>query len=46
MRQPPRPTARVNIVKALNEGGFGDTTRVVRINDWTTGGPTATSSTS
>ena len=27
---------RVNIVKALNEGGFGDTTRVVRINDWTT----------
>ncbi len=27
---------RVNVVKALNEGGFGDTTRVVRINDWTT----------
>ncbi|MFZ2238820.1 MAG: CoA ester lyase [Gordonia amarae] len=27
---------RLNIVKALNEGGFGDTTRVVRINDWTT----------
>jgi citrate lyase subunit beta / citryl-CoA lyase len=28
--------ARSNIVAALNEGGFGGSTRVVRVNDWTT----------
>ncbi len=28
--------ARGNIVSALNEGGWGDKVRVVRINDWTT----------
>ena len=28
--------ARKNIVAALNEGGYGDKVRVVRINDWTT----------
>jgi citrate lyase subunit beta/citryl-CoA lyase len=28
--------ARKNIVAALNEGGYGGKTRVVRVNDWTT----------
>ena len=28
--------ARKNIVAALNEGGWGNKTRVVRVNDWTT----------
>jgi len=28
--------ARANIVAALNEGGWGDKVRVVRVNDWTT----------
>jgi citrate lyase subunit beta/citryl-CoA lyase len=28
--------ARDNIVAALNEGGWGEKTRVVRVNDWTT----------
>lgn len=28
--------ARKNIVAALNEGGWGSKTRVVRVNDWTT----------
>jgi len=28
--------ARKNIVGALNEGGWGDKVRVVRVNDWTT----------
>ena len=28
--------ARKNIVAALNEGGWGDKLRVVRVNDWTT----------
>ena len=31
-----KPDARGNIVSALNEGGWGDKVRVVRINDWTT----------
>src|ERR1700744_3400187 len=31
-----KPGARKNIVAALNEGGWGDKIRVVRINDWTT----------
>ena len=31
-----KPEARKNIVAALNEGGYGDKTRVVRVNDWTT----------
>jgi citrate lyase subunit beta/citryl-CoA lyase len=31
-----KPEARKNIVAALNEGGFGDRIRVVRVNDWTT----------
>ncbi len=31
-----KPEARGNIVAALNEGGWGDKVRVVRINDWTT----------
>ncbi|WP_369130148.1 HpcH/HpaI aldolase/citrate lyase family protein [Modestobacter roseus] len=31
-----KPGARKNIVAALNEGGWGDTIRVVRVNDWTT----------
>jgi citrate lyase subunit beta/citryl-CoA lyase len=31
-----KPGARKNIVAALNEGGWGDRIRVVRINDWTT----------
>jgi citrate lyase subunit beta / citryl-CoA lyase len=31
-----KPDARKNIVAALNEGGWGDKVRVVRVNDWTT----------
>ena len=31
-----KPDARKNIVAALNEGGWGDRIRVVRVNDWTT----------
>ncbi len=31
-----KPEARKNIVAALNEGGWGDRLRVVRVNDWTT----------
>jgi citrate lyase subunit beta/citryl-CoA lyase len=31
-----KPEARGNIVAALNEGGWGDKIRVVRVNDWTT----------
>ncbi|MGY1858383.1 HpcH/HpaI aldolase/citrate lyase family protein [Modestobacter sp. SYSU DS0290] len=31
-----KPGARKNVVAALNEGGWGDKTRVVRVNDWTT----------
>ncbi|GAB3350066.1 HpcH/HpaI aldolase/citrate lyase family protein [Modestobacter lapidis] len=31
-----KPGARRNIVAALNEGGWGDTIRAVRVNDWTT----------
>lgn len=31
-----KPAARKNIVAALNEGGWGDTIRVVRVNDLTT----------
>src|SRR5829696_3288634 len=31
-----KPSARKNIVAALNEGGWGDKIRTVRINDWTT----------
>ena len=31
-----KPDARKNIVAALNEGGWGGKTRVVRVNDWTT----------
>ena len=31
-----KPQARKNIVAALNEGGWGDKIRVVRVNDWTT----------
>ncbi|WP_262852160.1 HpcH/HpaI aldolase/citrate lyase family protein [Mumia quercus] len=31
-----KPDARKNIVSALNEGGWGDKVRVVRVNDWTT----------
>ncbi len=31
-----KPGARRTIVEALNEGGWGDRTRVVRVNDWTT----------
>jgi len=31
-----KPGARDNVVAALNEGGWGDKTRVVRVNDWTT----------
>ncbi|MCL2780796.1 MAG: CoA ester lyase, partial [Actinomycetia bacterium] len=30
-----KPAARKNIVAALNEGGWGDRIRVVRVNDWT-----------
>src|ERR1700743_2333812 len=31
-----KPQARKNIVAALNEGGWGDKIRAVRVNDWTT----------
>ena len=31
-----KPDARKNIVAALNEGGWGETIRCVRVNDWTT----------
>ncbi len=31
-----KPEARKNIVAALNDGGWGDKIRVVRVNDWTT----------
>jgi citrate lyase subunit beta / citryl-CoA lyase len=31
-----KPDARKNIVAALNEGGYGDKVRAVRVNDWTT----------
>ncbi len=31
-----KPGARKNVVAALNEGGWGDTIRAVRVNDWTT----------
>src|SRR5688500_1621223 len=31
-----KPDARKNIVDALNEGGWGDRIRTVRVNDWTT----------
>jgi citrate lyase subunit beta / citryl-CoA lyase len=31
-----KPQARRTIVAALNEGGFEDRLRVVRVNDWTT----------
>jgi len=31
-----KPQARKNIVAALNEGGYGDKIRTVRVNDWTT----------
>jgi citrate lyase subunit beta/citryl-CoA lyase len=31
-----KPEARKNVVAALNEGGWGDRTRVVRVNDLTT----------
>jgi citrate lyase subunit beta/citryl-CoA lyase len=31
-----KPEARKTIVAALNEGGWGDKVRVVRVNDWTT----------
>jgi citrate lyase subunit beta / citryl-CoA lyase len=31
-----KPAARGTIVAALNEGGWGDRLRVVRVNDWTT----------
>jgi citrate lyase subunit beta / citryl-CoA lyase len=31
-----KPAARKNIVAALNEGGWGEKIRVVRVNDWTT----------
>jgi citrate lyase subunit beta/citryl-CoA lyase len=31
-----KPEARKTIVAALNEGGWGDRIRVVRVNDWTT----------
>jgi citrate lyase subunit beta/citryl-CoA lyase len=31
-----KPGARKNIVAALNEGGWGDKVRTVRVNDWTT----------
>ncbi|MFW3172741.1 HpcH/HpaI aldolase/citrate lyase family protein [Geodermatophilus sp. CPCC 206100] len=31
-----KPSARKNIVAALNEGGWGEKIRTVRINDWTT----------
>jgi citrate lyase subunit beta / citryl-CoA lyase len=31
-----KPGARKNIVAALNEGGWGEKIRTVRVNDWTT----------
>jgi len=31
-----KPGARKNVVAALNDGGWGDKVRVVRVNDWTT----------
>jgi citrate lyase subunit beta / citryl-CoA lyase len=31
-----KPDARKNVVAALNEGGWGQKVRVVRVNDWTT----------
>src|SRR3982750_618508 len=31
-----KPGARKNIVATLNEGGWGDKIRTVRVNDWTT----------
>jgi len=31
-----KPGARKNIVAALTDGGWGDKTRTVRVNDWTT----------
>jgi len=31
-----KPDARKNIVAALNEGGYGNKIRTVRVNDWTT----------
>lgn len=31
-----KPGARKTIVEALNEGGWGEKIRVVRVNDWTT----------
>jgi citrate lyase subunit beta/citryl-CoA lyase len=31
-----KPGARKNVVAALNEGGWGDKIRAVRVNDWTT----------
>src|SRR6185312_11573583 len=31
-----KPGARKTIVAALNEGGWGEKARVVRVNDWTT----------
>jgi citrate lyase subunit beta / citryl-CoA lyase len=31
-----KPDARKNIVAALNDGGWGDKIRTVRVNDWTT----------
>ncbi|ATE52548.1 HpcH/HpaI aldolase/citrate lyase family protein [Actinosynnema pretiosum] len=31
-----KPDARRRVVEALNEGGWGTRTRVVRVNDWTT----------
>jgi citrate lyase subunit beta/citryl-CoA lyase len=31
-----KPEARKNIVAALNDGGWGDKVRTVRVNDWTT----------
>ena len=31
-----KPDARGNIVAALNDGGWGEKIRVVRVNDWTT----------
>src|ERR671926_2019580 len=31
-----KPDARKNVVAALNEGGWGEKIRTVRVNDWTT----------
>jgi citrate lyase subunit beta/citryl-CoA lyase len=31
-----KPAARSSVVAALNDGGWGDKLRVVRVNDWTT----------